>query len=219
MARTRQLFVLVSQTQTGIARMIRGVCRYPYNHVSVTLDPSLRRWYSFARYVQDAPLYGGLVSESPRRLCAPDGDILVRAYRVEIPEQTAARLEGLLALADDPSNGLIYNHFDALASVFGFRLALPRCYTCLSFACEILGRQYMTIEELCRGLESRLFYEGPMSRLVELTDMDGEEDYFTPCGLISGTAKSAAQFGRLAFRTIHQGCTVYLSQLFRRTVH
>ena len=112
MARKRQLFILVSQTQTGIARMIRGICKYPYNHVSVTLDPSLRRWYSFARYVQDAPLYGGLVSETPRRLCAPEGDILVRAYRVEIPEQTAARLEGLLALADDPASGLIYNHLD-----------------------------------------------------------------------------------------------------------
>ena len=57
MSSRRQLFILVSQTHTGIARLIRGVCNYPYNHVSVTLDPSLRRWYSFARYVQDAPLY------------------------------------------------------------------------------------------------------------------------------------------------------------------
>ena len=216
MAKKRQLFILVSQTQTGIARMIRGVCKYPYNHVSVTLDPSLKRWYSFARYVQDAPLYGGLVSESPRRLCAPDGDILVRAYRVEIPEHMAARLEGLLALADDPGSGLIYNHFDAMASVFGFRLTLPRCYTCLSFACEILGKRYLTIEELCRALEKQKFYEGPMSRLVQVTEEE-EEAYFVPGGLISGTAKSAAQLGKLAYRTIYQGYALYLAQLFRRT--
>ena len=217
MARKRQLFILVSQTQTGIARMIRGVCKYPYNHVSITLDSSLRRWYSFARYVQDAPLYGGLVSETPRRLCAPEGDILVRAYQVEIPEQTAARLEGLLALADDPASGLIYNHFDALASVLGFRLEIPRCYTCLSFACEILGRQYHTIEELCRGLETRKFYEGPMSRLVKPQET-GEESYFVPGGVISGAAKSVAQLGRLSARTIYQGYSLYMAQLFRRTV-
>ena len=217
MSSRRQLFILVSQTHTGIARMIRDVCNYPYNHVSVTLDPSLRRWYSFARYVQDAPLHGGLVSESLRRLCAPEGDILVRAYRVEIPEQTAARLEGLLALADDPASGLIYNHFDALAGVLGFRMEIPKCYTCLSFACDILDRRYLTIEELCRGLEEQLFYEGPLSRLVQ-PEEEGEEPYFIPGGLISGTAKSAAQLGKLAFRTMHQGYTLYLAQLFRRTV-
>jgi len=218
MAGKRQLFLLVSQTQTGIARMIRGVCRYPYNHVSITLDPSLKRWYSFARYVQDTPLHGGLVSESPRRLCAPEGDILVRAYRVEIPEQRAARLEGLLSLADDPASGLIYNHFDALASVFGGHITLPRCYTCLSFACEILGRQYLTIADLCRALEPCLFYEGPLSRLVNIAE-EGEETYFVPEGILSGSAKSAAQLGKLTFRTIHQGYVVYLAQLFRRTAH
>lgn len=217
MAKKRQLFILVSQTQTGIARMIRGICKYPYNHVSVTLDPSLRRWYSFARYVQDAPLYGGLVSETPRRLCAPEGDILVRAYRVEIPEQTAARLEGLLALADDPASGLIYNHLDALAGVLGFRLEIPRCYTCLSFACDILGRRHLTIEELCRDLEGKLFYEGPMSRLVKPEEGE-EEPYFVPGGVLSGTAKSAAQLTRLACRTINQGYSLYLARLFRRTV-
>lgn len=217
MARTRQLYILVSQTHTGMARMIRNVSGYPYNHVSVTLDPSLKRWYSFARYVQDAPLYGGLVSESVQRLCAPQGDIMVRAYQVEIPEQTAARLEGLLALADDPSSGLIYNHLDALGSVLGFHLTLPRCYTCLGFACEILGRQYLTISELCQGLAGQQFYEGPLSRLVDVTAAR-EDPYFVPGGFLSGISKSAAQLGTLAFRTIHQGYTLYLAQLFRRTV-
>lgn len=217
MAGKRELFILVSQTQTGIARIIRRVSGYPYNHVSVTLDPGLERWYSFARYVQDAPFYAGLVSESTRRLCAPEGDILVRAYRIEIPEQMAARLEGLLALADDPGSGLIYNHFDAVAGIFGFRMHLPRCYTCLSFACEILGRQYLTIRELCDDLASQLIYEGPLSRLTQVTQ-EAEEAYFDSEGLISGTAKSAVQLGRLTFRTIHRGYTLYLSQLFRRTV-
>ena len=61
----RQIFILVSQTGTGMAKLIRCVSRYPYNHVSLTLDPSLTKWYSFARYVRDVPLHGGLVSESP----------------------------------------------------------------------------------------------------------------------------------------------------------
>lgn len=218
MVRKRQLFILVSQTQTGIARLIRGVCKYPYNHVSVTLDPSLNKWYSFARYVQDAPLHGGLVSETPERLCAPAEDILIRVYRVEIPEKKAKDLEKLLRQADDPDCGLIYNHYEAVASACGFHLSLPGCYTCLSFACEILGQEYLTIKELCDALKPHLFYEGPMTRLIQVPH-EREGAYFAPVGVLTATARSAAQLGKLTARTISYGYTVYLSNYFRRTVH
>lgn len=218
MVRKRQLFILVSQTQTGIARLIRGVCKYPYNHVSVTLDPSLNKWYSFARYVQDAPLHGGLVSETPERLCAPAEDILIRVYRVEIPEKKAEDLEKLLRQADNPDSGLIYNHYDAVASACGIRLALPGCHTCLSFACEILGQQHLTIKELCDALEPNLFYQGPMTRLIKVP-REREGEYFAPVGVLTATARSAAQLGKLTARTISHGYAVYLSNYFRRTVH
>lgn len=218
MAKTRPLYILVSQTNTGIGRLIRNVCKFPYNHVSITLDPAMKRWYGFARYVCDAPFYAGLVSESPRRLCGQEGDVLVRAYRVEIPEHTAARLEGLLALANDPQCGLIYNHFDAMASAFGHRILLPRCYTCLSFACEILDQQYDTIPQLCDGLENQLIFEGPMTRLVEV-DRQEEDPGLVPGGIVAGACGSVKNFGRLSYRTIQHGCSVYLSHLFRRTVH
>lgn len=218
MIRTRELFILVSQTNTGIAKLIRGVSGYPYNHVSVTLDPRLSRWYSFARYVQDAPLYGGLVSESVQRLCGPEGDIQVRAYRVEIPEQKALELERLLPLADKPASGLIYNHFDAVANALGFQLPLPRCHTCLSFACEILDQQHVSIESLCTALAPQLFYEGSLRQLVSVSD-SCEDPYFVPMGMISGSVKSIAHLGLLSGRTMSHGALMYLRSHFRRTVH
>lgn len=218
MVRKRKLYILVSQTQTGIARLIRGVCKYPYNHVSVTLDSSLNTWYSFARYVQDAPLHGGLVTETPERLCAPAEDILIRVYQVEIPEKKARDLEKLLRQADNPDSGLIYNHYDAIASAVGTRIPLPGCHTCLSFACEILGQQYLTIKDLCEALEPQLFYAGPMTRLIRVP-REREGEYFAPVGVLSATARSIAQLGTLTMRTIHHGCTTYLANYFRRTVH
>lgn len=216
MIRTRTLFILVSQTNTGIAKLIRGVSGYPYNHVSVTLDPSLDRWYSFARYVQDAPLYGGLVSESVQRLCGPDGDIDVRMYRVEIPEQKARELERLLPLADKPESGLIYNHFDAVACACGFRLPLPRCHTCLSFACEILDQQHVSIESLCTALAPQLFYEGSLRQLVSVPD-SREDGYFAPAGMIFNVKHSVALVGKLAVRTVSHGILSHMTYRFRRT--
>lgn len=218
MIRKRQIFILVSQTDTGVARLIRKVSGYPYNHVSVALDPSLTKWYSFARYAQDVALHGGLVSESPQRLCAPNGDIQVRVYRLEIPEEKARQLERITAFADDPESGLIYNHFDALACACGTRLSLPNCHTCLSFACEILDQRHVSIASLCEALAPYQFYEGPMTGLVKVSD-SREEAYFTPVGALNGTMLCISQFGKLAFRTVWHGCSSHMANRFRRTIY
>ena len=96
MVNVRSVYIMVSRTDTRIARMIRAATHYPYNHVSVTLDPALDRWYSFARYHRDAPLYGGFVAETPARLLSGQGDAPVRVFRVDIPERAAAALEAML---------------------------------------------------------------------------------------------------------------------------
>lgn len=217
MIRTRTLYVMVSRTETGIARIIRAVSRYPYNHVSITLDDTLRSWYSFARYVQSAPLYSGFVRESAERLCAESGDVKVKVYRVSIPEINAARLEQLMPLAGDPESGLIYNHFDAVANAMGYHIPVPRCHTCLSFACEILDQQHTSIESLCEALNQNLIYEGDLSKLTA-PDGNLEDAYFAPMSWVQGSVHSAVQLGILAMRTVSHGCQCYCKHISRRTV-
>lgn len=216
MIATRTLYVMVSRTETGIARIIRAVSGYPYNHVSVTLDPTLCSWYSFARYVQSAPFYSGFIRESARRLCAETGDAMVRIYRVEVPRIHADRLEQLMPLAGNPDSGLIYNHFDAMANALGYHLPVPRCHTCLSFACEILDQQHTSIESLCEALAPSLIYEGALSQQVSIGECTADA-YFDRMGWIRGGAHSAAQLGVLTFRTLSHGCHCYCKHLFRRT--
>ena len=42
MAEKRYLYLMVSRTDTNIGRIIRVFSRYPYNHVSLSIDPTLR---------------------------------------------------------------------------------------------------------------------------------------------------------------------------------
>lgn len=214
MIATRKLFVMVSRTDTGIARMIRAVTRYPYNHVSLTLDPELRRWYSFARYTQDAPLYGGFICESVERFCAGAVEPQVRVFQVEIPERNARRLEQQLQHAG--RGDLIYNYFDAAAGAIGFRLSVPDCHTCLSFACEVLEQQHLTIRSLCDALAPCQIYEGPLTALVP--DSGSREDpYFTHLGPVRGSVRSALQLGVLTMRTVAHGFNSYMAHRFHRT--
>lgn len=218
MIRTRQLFILVSRTDTGIAQAIRAFSRYPYNHVSVTLDPSLRRWYSFARYVQDAPFYSGFICEPVERFYNENGDAQVRIYRVEIPKKTADELEALMEKAGDPHSGLIYNYFDAVLGAMGGKLPITGSHTCLSFACSVLDRQHLNIESLCQDLEPNMFYEGSLASL--LPDSGIRDDlYFTQLGFFRGTALSAKQLAQLTHRMVAQAFDIYKFLVSHRTAH
>lgn len=216
MVKTRQIFVMISRTDTGIAKLIRRVSRYPYNHVSLTLDPSLRQWYSFARYVQDAPFYSGFIREPVERFLAGEGDAQVRIFRLEIPASQAQELEQLCRQAGKDDSGLIYNLFDAAASGIGWSLPLPEAHTCLSFACSVLGREHRNIQSLSEALEPWLIYEGSLAALVP--DSGSREDiYFTQIGLLSGTLKSLKQFGILTFRLMRTSFSSYMAHRFHRT--
>lgn len=216
MVKTRPVYIMASHTDTGIARMIRAVTHYPYNHVSLTLDPKLDSWYSFARYTQDAPLYGGFIHESPARLLGQRGDTQVRIFRVDIPEKSAAELEALLPLAGQRDSGLIYNHFDAIASALGSRVPVPGCYTCLSFACHVLGRDSRSIEALCEELSSCEIYEGSLAELLQ-QEASREDEYYAHMGLLRGSGHSAALLGLLLYRTLCHGFDSYKAHRFHRT--
>lgn len=186
------LYIMLSRTDTGMGRFIRNVSRYPYNHVSLTLDPALRVWYSFARYHQDAPFYGGFIREPVERFLAQTGDANVRIFRREISPERYRRIEQLFLQAGRPETQLIYNYFDAAASVIRQKIAIGGAYTCLSFTCAVLERQYRKIEDLNNALKDELYYEGSLSALAP--DSGNRSDvYFTRIGFVKGNWKSFRQ--------------------------
>ena len=201
MRQTRPLYVMISRTSTHMAKFIRKCSRYPYNHVSLTLDPDFRTWYSFARYHKDAPFYSGFIREPVERFFAQGDDVDVRIFCIEIPEEQALRIEQLFLHAGQPETRLMYNYFDAAASVLGLKIAIAGAYTCLSFTCAILGRQYRRIADLDTALEHGLYYHGKLQALV--ADNGHRTDpYFHPIGLVTGSAKSLHQFSIVTYRFV-----------------
>ena len=203
MKHTRYLYIMISRTETGMARFIRTCTQYPYNHVSLTLDPTLRTWYSFARYHRDAPFYSGFIREPVERFLADTGDASVRIFRLEIPVERARRIEQLFLQAGRPETRLIYNYFDAAASTLRLKIAIAGSYTCLSFACAILGRQYRKISDLDRALTPNLFYTGSLNALAPDSGIRTDK-YFQPIGLAEGSAKSMKQLGLVTIRFLRR---------------
>lgn len=205
MAEITYLYLMLSRTDTGIGRIIRAATHYPYNHVSLSLDPSMRRWVSFARYARDIPFYAGFVEEPVERYLASGLPIGVRIFRLEIPEETAGKLSALFARAGRRDRQLIYNLFDAAAAAFGGSIRIPNAYTCLSFACRVMGVKFRSIRELDAYLSPYLIYEGLLTGLV--ADSGRRDDaYFRELGLLRGSWNTARNLTLLSGRAFRRSC-------------
>ena len=201
MSKTRSLYIMLSRTDTRMGRFIRTCSNYPYNHVSLTLDPTFRTWYSFARYHHNAPFYSGFIREPVERFLADKENISVRVFRIEIPVERARRIEQLCLQAGRPETRLMYNYFDAAVSVLGKKIAIAGAYTCLSFACAILGRQYRRISDLDAALTPYLLYDGDLDALVP-DNGQRSDTYFQSIHWTSAGTKSVNQLATITVRLI-----------------
>lgn len=193
------LYVMISRTDTGVGRVIRTISRYPYNHVSLTLDPSFRNWVSFARFKKDAPLYSGFTVEPIERFFEKGHDVKACIFRIPISQQKFEQLTALFAKAGEKNDEFIYNTFDILAAIFGCKVRISGAYTCLGFACSVLNKQFITIKALAKHLQPYKIYEGPLCALV--ADSGKRDDsYFQKLGWLKATKRSARHLAILCAR-------------------
>lgn len=187
---------MISHTDTGVGKLIRLITGYPYNHVCMTLDPSFRNWVSFARYVQDTPLYGGFIREPVERYLAKGEQIDVRIFAVTISQEKYQALEELFRLAGTRDPRLRYNLLSLVTLTFGFEVPISGAYTCLGFANKVLGTRHKSIKSLNTQLEPNMIYDGSLANLAP--DSGCRDDlYFTRLGPLKGAVESLKAIGHL----------------------
>lgn len=187
---------MISHTDTGVGKLIRLITGFPYNHVCMTMDSSFRNWFSFARYIQDTPLYGGFIREPVERYLAKGQQIDVRIFALDISAETRDALETLFSLAGTRDPRLRYNLFALVTLAFGMDLPITGAYTCLGFANAVLGTSFRTIKSFSEALTPHLYYEGSLADLAP--DSGCRDDiYFTRLGFFRGAAESCKAIGSL----------------------
>lgn len=166
MENSNQLYIMISRTDTGVGKLIRKVTGFPYNHVSMTLDPTFRNWVSFARYMKPTPLYGGFIVEPVERFLAKGERIDVRIFSVTVSTEKYRRLQSLFALAGKEDPRLKYNLFALVTLSIGIDLPIRGAYTCLGFCNTVLGTKFLNIQKLNDHLMPCLHYEGSLGSLA-----------------------------------------------------
>lgn len=196
------LYVILSRTTTGTAKLIRSCTSSYYNHVSMSLKEDLSDIVSFARISIDTPMYGGFIAEPVERFLCDGSSIPIKVFRVEITKEKATKLEAFFSGAGHEDYGLLYNHFGALMTMFHLRWNIPGAYTCLSFASAVLGKAYRSIQALEQDLAPFEIYRGPLEVMRPDTG-DRSDPFFTRRGRLRGTKDTLVHMGRLVLRSTH----------------
>ena len=159
------IFIIVSGAGTGMGRMIRGVTRYPYSHVSVSFDPGLSVMYSFARRRRLEPFVGGFVAEYPSRyLC--EGSVPVNVYALRLSDAEYGRVKNTVGRMLINKDKYLYNLNDAVSARLGVNCRIPWAYTCIGFASRLLRLDKIkSIEQLEASLSEYLIYTGTLTAL------------------------------------------------------
>lgn len=181
------IYIVLSRTETGVARVLRTFGGLEYNHASIALDEGLKELYAFARSEQYGILVGRLVQETTDRyLVNPRKDVPILVYRLPVTaEQKEWIRDTIYEIMEDPK--YYYNFFSVLTyPVFG-GFSTYKAYSCSEFVAYIL--EYLGFElerhlpeyrpdDLRPLLEEYLWYEGDLREYVP--EYTASEDYFRP---------------------------------------
>lgn len=142
-----QLYFVVSQTGSIVSRLLRAVTGAPYNHVSISLDQTLRRMYSFGRIHPYNPVWGGFVMESPqagtfKRFSETEAVVLCMEVNPVQYQAVAAFLQAMYA----DRHRYHYNYLGLFLAAFHIEHHGRNCFYCSEFVKWLLI-QFQIAEE------------------------------------------------------------------------
>lgn len=134
-----RIYIVVTQTGTMLSRVLKFITNAQYNHVSVSLDPSLNTMYSFGRKNPYNPFWGGFVMESPhfgtfKRFSETDSVVICLTLT---PEQKI-RIEQKLEEMYENRKNYSYNTIGLLLAALKIHYQRERSYYCSEFVKAIL---------------------------------------------------------------------------------
>lgn len=205
----RCIYVVFSRTPGKLGKMIRIVTWGKYNHVSLALDPDLRRCWSFARIHETTPLYGGFVHESPLRFMRRGVPSQIMICKLEVDNIKYDALQHQLRIIK--RSGYIYNTVSALAAIIHRRINIPRSYTCVEFVVNMLQisgiaipNGYISVDALAALLSDQIIYSGSSAPFCRSNDW-GDDAFPLRCSRLNYAKLTLKNFARL------------LSSLYKRT--
>lgn len=148
MEQQKYVYILVTQSGTGVSKMLRWVTHDPYNHVSLALDANLQKMYSYGRRRLHNPLVGGFVHETPQTgvfAYYKDTDAVV--VRLPLHEEVYKKLEARMREMYRHRKEYHYDFLGVMLAYFGKTKARNHKSYCSKFVAGELQNAGVTLPQ------------------------------------------------------------------------
>ncbi|MBQ9960993.1 MAG: hypothetical protein IJP00_03720 [Firmicutes bacterium] len=130
----KKIYLVLTKSDTIASKVISGITKGEYSHVSISLDSKFKYMYSFGRKYKYAMLPGGFIHESLYRGVMGDSNTMRCAvYELEITKASYHKLKWLLNYMDENKGLYRYNAFGLLPSMFNMEYERENYFFCSEF--------------------------------------------------------------------------------------
>ncbi len=196
----KRIFIVLSSTNTTLAKSIRKCTGTEFSHTSLALDNNFEEMYSFSRRKTNNPFVGRFKRESfDTGIFAKSKDCLCQIYTAQVTDEQIDKIKEKLEYFSNSKKNFKFNNLGLFAC--WFKIKFPRKYKrvcsqfvseCLDYACPeiILPKHYwiMQPEDFKFAKNIDLMYRGNMrdipvglseeeilTRIEQLKDYDPNE--------------------------------------------
>ena len=139
----KKIYIVLTQTYTTIARIIKSITKDKYSHASISLDIKCNNMYSFGRKYIYFPFYGIFLKEDLRKgLFIRNKNALVAIYEIKVTKKQYNKIKDKIKEIEFNNKG--YNIIWLLLAHFRVKLH-RRKYYCSEFVYEVLSNKEIEI--------------------------------------------------------------------------
>ena len=138
----KKIYILLMQTNTRPARIVRFFTRYKYSHVSISLDKNCYTTYSFGRRNVKSILHGGyIIEKKDGKFFTFFNNTTCRIYELEVSDKEYNNLKGLLEdMEKNHYDEYKYDFIGIVLRYFGLPVVRKNKFVCSNFVAYALEK-------------------------------------------------------------------------------
>jgi hypothetical protein len=187
--REKKIFILLTDTETILTRLIKSYTKKPYNHASIAFDAELMEVYSFGRKSAKNPFIGGFVREDIDSVIFRQADCAL--YSLNITAAEFQKMYQYIQEIASEKEKYRYNFIGLFGVLFQKPIKRKNAFFCSQFVASVLKESKVIDfedEELSLVKPSDLTHLANLELVFEggLNDYQGiiDEEIQVPCQLV-----------------------------------
>lgn len=134
MAKSRKIYIVLTQTGTALSRIIKFCTKAEYCHVSLALDKKLNKMYSFGRLNPYNPFIGGFVHEGINHgTFKRFSNTIAEVYSIEVTNSQYNKIKQNIKNINKNKSNYSFNLIGLILAGINYKYKKDKSFYCAEF--------------------------------------------------------------------------------------